>query len=153
MISFLQLFLLIAGYVVGLGAVSVIETLGFFGRTSPYFTQATIRAHRITKPLIWIGTFWVIAVSVWIYASVGQSPLDVTLFRAVHVHSILAIILVANGSWLSFWLSPRLLERERKGKADELLPRAWQWAIIASFFVSFTGWWGSLLLWCALIAL
>ncbi len=41
----------------GLGAVTVIDLHGFLGRTSSYWTEATIRTHKITKPLIWKGMF------------------------------------------------------------------------------------------------
>ncbi len=136
-----QLFLLIAGFIIGLGAVSVIETLGFLGQKSPYFTEATIRAHRVTKPLIWIGIAVVILASTWIY--IGQ-PYQVGML----LHAIIAVTMVINGSFLTFWVSPRLLKREREGRASELLPKEWKTAITVSFFISILGWWGGLLLWC-----
>lgn len=52
MIDGVGLFLFLAGFVIGLGAVSVIDVLGFLGRTSRYWTEATVRAHKVTKPLI-----------------------------------------------------------------------------------------------------
>jgi len=51
----LGLFLFIAGFIIGLGAVTVIDLHGFLGRKSSYWTEATIRTHKVTKPLIWIG--------------------------------------------------------------------------------------------------
>ncbi len=136
-----QLFLLFAGFIIGLGAVSVIETLGFLGQRSPYFTEATIRAHRVTKPLIWIGMILVILASAWIY--LGEPFVGV-----VQVHAVIAVVLVLNGSWLSFWLSPRLLKREREGRASELLPATWKFVTTISFCISIIGWWGGLILWC-----
>ena len=59
MSNLLGIFIVIAGYIVGLGAVTVIDILGFLGRKSSYWTEATIRAHKVTKPLIWIGIFLV----------------------------------------------------------------------------------------------
>ena len=50
------LFLFIAGFIIGLGAVTVIDLHGFMGRHSTYWTEATTRTHKITKPLIWMGT-------------------------------------------------------------------------------------------------
>jgi hypothetical protein len=47
------LFTSIMGYIVGLGAVTVIDLHGFLGRKSAYWTEATTRTHKITKPLIW----------------------------------------------------------------------------------------------------
>ena len=54
-LDIIGLFLFLAGYVLGLGAVTVIDIHGFLGRTSSYWTEATTRTHKITKPLIWIG--------------------------------------------------------------------------------------------------
>jgi hypothetical protein len=51
----LGLFLHLAGFVVGLGAVTVIDLHGFLGRKSSYWTEATTRTHKVTKPLIWLG--------------------------------------------------------------------------------------------------
>jgi len=52
----LFIFLTITGYIVGLGAVTVIDLHGFLGRTSSYWTEATTRTHKVTKPMIWMGT-------------------------------------------------------------------------------------------------
>ncbi|MFZ2523449.1 MAG: hypothetical protein WAW92_03625, partial [Minisyncoccia bacterium] len=54
-LDFIGLFLLIAGFVVGLGAVTVIDIHGFLGRKSQYWTEATTRTHKVTKPMIWVG--------------------------------------------------------------------------------------------------
>lgn len=59
---------------------------------------------------------------------------------------MILFVLIANGLFLSFWVSPRLLEREKQGKEMELLPENMQRAIFLSFVVSFLGWWGSLLI-------
>jgi hypothetical protein len=40
-----------------LGAVTVIDLHGFLGRKSSYWTEATTRTHKVTKPLIWAGLF------------------------------------------------------------------------------------------------
>lgn len=55
LLDFVGLFLLLAGFVIGLGAVTVIDVHGFLGRRSSYWSEATTRTHKITKPLIWIG--------------------------------------------------------------------------------------------------
>jgi hypothetical protein len=135
----LFIFLTIAGYIIGLGAVTVIDLHGFFGRTSAYWTEATTRTHKITKPLIWIGTMLALGAGLFWYYSVGF--LDVA-----KLHALVFTILIANGVFLSFSVSPFLLERERQGKQAELLPSSWQKKITASFLVSFAGWWGSLVL-------
>jgi len=147
-LSALQLFILMAGYIVGLGAVSVIETLGFLGRKSPYFTESTIRAHKVTKPLIWLGLVIGLIGAVWIYGSNAVSLFGENAYWPLQLHAVILVLMILNGSWLSFWLSPRLLAREREGRITELLPARWQLWTTLSFFVSIVTWWGSLVLWC-----
>jgi hypothetical protein len=133
------LFTSIMGYIVGLGAVTVIDLHGFLGRKSAYWTEATTRTHKITKPLIWIGISLVIIGGIIFYRN--NTFLNIPLFQ-----SLIAIILILNGLFLSFRVSPFLLEREAQNKSSELLPKSWQNKITVSFVVSFLGWWTSLLL-------
>ena len=49
-LDFIGLFIFIAGFIIGLGAVTVIDIHGFLGRKSAYWTEATIRTHKVTKP-------------------------------------------------------------------------------------------------------
>ena len=133
------IFLFIAGFIIGLGAVTVIDLHGFLGRTSSYWTEATIRTHKITKPLIWIGMFLAIIGGVITYRNIGFSGIAL-------VHTLIAIVLILNGCFLSFWVSPQLLKREKEGKAQEILPSNLQIKIAMSFVISFMGWWGSLFL-------
>jgi len=139
MLDFMGLFLFIAGFVVGLGAVTVIDLHGFLGRNSAYWTEATTRTHKVTKPLIWIGITLAIVGGAIFYSSVGFIGISLA-------HALIALALIANGWFLSFRVSPFLLAREREGKSAELLPLSWQNKITASFIVSFLGWWGALLL-------
>jgi predicted RND superfamily exporter protein len=128
-------FLIIIGFIIGLGAVTVIDIHGFLGRKSAYWTQATTRTHKITKPLIWIGTIlFVIGFSI-LYE--GQLLL---------IQSAIAVVMILNGIFLSFSVSPFLLKREKEGLDAELLPKFWQTKITASFIVSFLSWWGSVAL-------
>src|SRR4030067_1693774 len=138
-IDILGLFLFIAGFVIGMGAVTVIDLHGFLGRKSPYWTEATIRTHKVTKPLIWLGMFLAISGGVIFYSAAGFS-------RVALIHAILAIILILNGSFLSFYVSPQLLKREKEGKAREILHADLRTKIAMSFVVSITGWWRSLFL-------
>lgn len=133
----LGIFLTIAGFVIGLGAVTVIDLHGFLGRHSPYWTEATIRTHKVTKPLIWTGMALAIIGSIIVYREIG-------FLGYVPLQTLIAVALVLNGCFLSFWVSPRLLKRERQGKARELLPQSWQYAITVSFVVSFVGWWSEI---------
>ncbi len=132
----MPLFLTLAGFVIGLGAVTVIDLHGFFGRTSPYWTEATIRTHKITKPLIWLGIALVCLGLIWLRA-VSTFTIPTLLWYSIPV-------LIANGLFLTFWVSPRLIQRENEGRAQEILPQSWQTAITISFFISLAGWWGSL---------
>lgn len=126
-------FLIISGYIVGLGAVTVIDILGFLGRTSGYWTESTIRAHKVTKPLIWLGLF-LILIGSYFYKYLNPNLI------------YFYIVLILNGIFLSFYVSPILLEREKKGKIKEILPASLQNKIFVSFIISFLSWWGSLLL-------
>lgn len=139
MLEFLGVLLMIAGFIIGLGAVTVIDMHGFLGRTSPYWTEATIRTHKITKPLIWLGIVLAIIGGVMLYANVPFSGIPLW-------HAVIAFVLVLNGCFLSFVVSPFLLEREKEGRATELLPKELQTNITLSFIVSFVGWWGAVVL-------
>lgn len=138
-IDFIGLFVLLAGCIIGLGAVTVIDIHGFLGRKSAYWTEATIRTHKVTKPLIWTGI---------ILAIIG----GVIFYRAEHflgiplIHSIIAVVLLLNGCFLSFKVSPFLLQREKEGRSQEILPVSWQKKIMVGLIVSDIGWWGGLFL-------
>jgi hypothetical protein len=136
--EFLATFITFAGFVVGLGAVTVIDTLGFLGRKSPYWTETTIRAHKITKPLIWIGIS-LLAIGVFI-----SGVIDMTTTVVFATRLVIIAIMIANGSFLSFVISPELLKREKENRITELLPTDMQRKIILSFIVSFVSWWGML---------
>ena len=126
------IFLIISGYIIGLGAVTVIDILGFLGRKSSYWTEATIRAHKVTKPLIWIGIILVL--------------LGGILIQLPQYFFLIYFILILNGLFLSFYVSPILLNLEKKDKSKVLLPNSLQKKIILSFTISDLGWWGSLIL-------
>ncbi|MFZ5424616.1 MAG: hypothetical protein ACOZAO_02335 [Patescibacteria group bacterium] len=135
----ISLFILIGGYIVGLGAVTVIDTHGFLGRNSPYWTRATITAHKVTKPLIWLGTILALIGATLFYNLTG-------ITHVAYIHWGIFALLILNGCFLSFWISPKLLKQERDGRAEELLPTSMQISITLSFIISFFGWWGTLFL-------
>jgi hypothetical protein len=137
--SVLIIFITIAGFVVGLGAVIVIDWCGFLGRTSPYWSETTIRVHKVTKPLIWLGTLLIILGTSLMYRYTMITRAE-TLLRFAIIGAM-----VLNGCFLSFIVSPYLLRLEKEGRAKELLPKGLQIKIMVSFVVSFTSWWG--LLW------
>lgn len=133
------LFLFFAGFVIGLGAVTVIDIHGFLGRKSSYWTEATTRTHKVTKPMIWAGIMLAIIGGLMFYRA--QSFTGIPL-----VQSMIAFALILNGYFLSFKVSPFLLKREKEGMSGELLPASWQKKIIVSLIVSDVGWWGGLFL-------
>ena len=138
-LKLLGLYLHMAGFVIGLGAVTVIDLHGFLGRKSAYWTEATTRTHKVTKPLIWVGLFLAVLGGVMFHGHQGWSQILV-------VQAIIAVLLVLNGLFLSFWVSPFLLRREKEGRASELLPGSWQKGITIAFIISLVGWWGELFL-------
>lgn len=138
-LDFLGLFVFLAGFVVGLGAVTVIDILGFLGRKSSYWTETTTRAHKVTKPMIWLGIGLATMGGLIFYRNVG-------LEGVVLIHLLVLLGLVVNGLFLSFSVSPFLLQREREGRQAELLPQSWQNKIMISLIISDLGWWGSLAL-------
>jgi hypothetical protein len=139
LLDILGLFVCIAGFVLGLGAVTVIDLHGFLGRKSAYWTEATTRTHKVTKPLIWAGITLALVGGSILYRAETQSVIPL-------IQLGISVLLIVNGIFLSFWVSPFLLAREKEGRAQELLPNAWQQRIVISFIISFLGWWSALLL-------
>ena len=122
-----------AGIIIGLGAVIVIDVMGFFSRKDKMKTQDTISAHHTTKPLIWIGT--IIVLMTWILILMRN---DFILSFIEIWKSILLGIMILNGSFLSFHIFPRL--NKLIGK-KVLLPRGLQIKIAISLIISFISWW------------
>lgn len=138
-LDFLGLFIFLAGFIIGLGAVTVIDLHGFLGRKSSYWTEATTRTHKVTKPMIWAGIFLAIIGGLIFYRNEPFTGIPL-------VHAIIAIVLILNGYFLSFKVSPFLLQREKEGNSGKLLPRSWQNKIMISLLISDTGWWAGLCL-------
>jgi hypothetical protein len=138
-LDFFGLFLMLSGFVVGLGAVTVVDIQGFLGRKSRYWTEAATRTHKVTKPLIWLGiTLGTIGGCIF-YRNYG--------LRGIPLAQLcLAGMLLLNGCFLSFKVSPFLLQREKENRSGEPIPFSWQWKIAVSLVVSDIGWWGNLFL-------
>lgn len=133
-LDFIGIYMLFAGFVVGLGSVTVIDLHGFLARKSRYWTKATTQTHKVTKPLIWIGIILAVVGAIVSYRSYPFSSV-------IASQAIIAFILILNGLFLSFGVSPFLIQREKENKSGELLPKNWQTKITLSFIVSFLGWW------------
>ena len=138
-LDFIGLFIFISGFIIGLGAVIVIDIHGFLGRKSNYWTEATTRTHKVTKPLIWIGIFLVIIGGIILYRNEPFSGIP-------FYHALIASVLILNGLFLSFYVSPFLLARERECRQAELLPDSLQKKIVISLVLSDLGWWVGLFL-------
>jgi hypothetical protein len=136
-LDFIGLFICISGFIIGLGAVTVIDIHGFLGRKSAYWTEATIRTHKVTKPLIWVGIFLAMFGGAILYHTEYFSGIPL-------YHASIACVLILNGTFLSFYVSPFLLKKEREGKEADLLPKSFQNKIIISLVISDIGWWGGL---------
>lgn len=134
-------FLLLAGLIVGLGAVTVIDLHGWLGRTSGYWTLATTRTHKVTKPLIWLGIILAIIGGVGVFGGENFQENGIAQYLLIN-----AVVLLLNGCYLSFVISPLMLKREKQGKDTEVLPKAWQYRIAASMVVSFIAWWSAVLM-------
>lgn len=139
LLNHIGLFMFLAGFVIGLGAVTVIDIHGFLGRKSSYWTEATTRTHKVTKPMIWAGISLAILGGSILYRheSLAGIPL---------MHALIALVLILNGYFLSYKVSPYLLKREKEGNAGVLLPISWQKKIAVGLVVSDLGWWGGLVL-------
>lgn len=138
-LDFLGLFIFISGFIIGLGAVTVIDIHGFLGRKSSYWTEATTRTHKVTKPMIWVGITLAIIGGLIFYRN--------SVFAGIPMlHAFMALGLVTNGYFLSFKVSPFMLKREKEGRSGELLPYSWQKKIIASLILSDILWWGGVIL-------
>lgn len=133
------LFVHLAGFIIGLGAVTVIDWHGFMAQRSGYWTESTIRAHKVTKPLIWVGLLLAVGSGALLYRPYG--PWELSSLQAV-----LAPLLILNGVYLTFVISPALLKREKEGHAAVILPKRMQNQITLSFLFSFFGWWISVAL-------
>ena len=130
------LFFHFVGIIIGLGAVTVIDTMGFFSKRDNKKTQDTISAHHTTKPLIWIGTIIVLITWIWILIQDGFGFIQ-------NIKSFLLIIMILNGSFLSFYVSPRLDKLIGK---KVILPKTLQTKITISFIISFVSWWSFVIL-------
>lgn len=137
--DFIGLFLLLAGFIIGLGAVTVIDIHGLLGRKSKYWTEATTRTHKVTKPLIWLGITLALVGGFVFYRDSSLSGIPL-------IHLLISLGLILNGLFLSFGVSPYLLKREKEGHSSELIPKVWQNKIAFSLILSDLMWWGALAL-------
>lgn len=126
----------IIGLIIGLGAVMVIDVLGFLGRNSKQWTKTTIEAHYVTKPLIWIGT--ILIFFSWIFIVIGRDFSGIVLLK-----SVILFFMVLNGVFLSFYVSPRLTKLRGK---NVLLPKELKLKIMFSMILSDIFWWSFVIL-------
>ncbi len=133
---FIPVVITLIGFVVGLGAVTVIDIHGVLGKSSAYWRAAAVRTHKVTMPLIWIGS---VLVGLGYLLSAGHGI-------AISPLGYIYAVLILNGCFLSFVISPKLIANEKAGKPEAELPNSWQRLIIISTIISFLGWWPSLII-------
>lgn len=123
------------GFIVGLGAVIVIDICGALGTRWTYWTQTAIRVHKVTKPLIWTGMVLLVVGYgfMWRGAVLRYDELVLSV-------GIMAIM-VGNGLFLSGVVSPRLYALERAKQDTHVLPTSLQIKIGISFIISVCSWW------------
>lgn len=143
-LDWLGFFAMLAGLILGLGSVSVIDLLGLRGVRSAYWTETAIRASKATTPLTWAGVGVFLAGSLVLYRETGFS--GVATFQ-----ELLLLIIIVNGLWLTFRISPKVAAFEGTGKT---LPAKLQRRVIGHFGVSFVAWWGiaGLTAWYAVVS-
>ena len=134
--NFIILFFHLVGIIIGLGAVTVIDTMGFLARKSKYWVQVTIKAHHVTKPLIWVGT--ILVTLTWALMLVLFDNLEFYIIK-----SIIIFVLILNGIFLSFYVSKEVDKLKDRSK---LFPKSLQWKTMSSMLISFIFWWGFVLL-------
>lgn len=134
-ISAVGIFLIFAGLIIGLGSVTVLDIHGYLARYSPYWTLTIVRAHKVIKPLIWVGMF------LHLFGTILLNAFLPALFPWIVFQYVVIGILLINGVFLSFFISPMLILREKEGKSGEVLPKNIQHSVLASFLLSFFGWW------------
>ncbi len=120
-----------AGIIIGLGAVTVVDTMGMLSRNSRKWTQITVDAHHVTKPLIWLGIgiialTWVIKMHLGVFNTIAYWKTG------------LLALMVLNGCFLSFYVSPYLDSLRGTGK---LVSDRMKMKITTSAVVSFLSWW------------
>lgn len=133
-LDIIGLFLLIAGLIIGLGAVTVIDMLGVLGKKSHYWSEVAIMAHPVTKALIWFGIFVGLLGALIFYRNNGFS--GVVTFQA-----LIFIPLVLNGLYLSLRISPALEKLTDKFNKRIIIPPKLQKKIAVSMIISVLTWW------------
>lgn len=136
--DFIGLFLYLAGLIIGLGAVTVIEIHSFLARKSTYWIDATTRTHKVTKPLIWLGFFIALFGAVIFYRNIEN-------INIILPQLIILIPLVLNGLYLTLVISPLMLKKEEKHDTS-LVPKNLQTKITISFIISTLTWWVQVML-------
>jgi hypothetical protein len=89
--------------------------------------------------MIWVGITLVVVGGILFFRNEPFNGIPIYL-------AIIAFVLILNGLFLSFRVSPYLLLRENEGRASEILPDVWQKKIMVSLVFSDIGWWSGLAL-------
>lgn len=140
MLHFLPLLFIIAGFVVGLGSVTVMDVQGFLARDSVYWSDTVIRTHRVAKPMSWAGMILLFLGSVSLYTGF---TLAIQLF--------LIILLIVNNLFLSLAASPFFIRHEKGSESNKPISSDWVWRMVLNFLLASVAWWGSVFLFIVFI--
>jgi len=132
--------------IIGLGSVTVIDMLGVLGKKSSYWTEVAIKAHPVTKAMIWLGIFVGILGAMIFFRDNGIN--GVVTFQA-----IIFIPLILNGLYLSLRISPALEKLAEKSAKKITIPPKLQLKIAVSMVFSVVTWWSEVffLVWYLLL--
>lgn len=128
------LFLVLAGLVLGLGSVAVIDVLGVLSLRKPKYFDLTVTLSRITKWITWAGVLFIIAGSSLLYHESGST--GVATFQ-----NLFLLLIIINALVMTFKLSPDLYKLQAARKTGAI-PRNIKVRTAIHFTVSFISWWG-----------
>ncbi len=126
--NLLVIFFHFAGIIIGLGAVTIIDTFGLFYKDSKKKIQLIKNANQITTPLVLVG--FALMILTWIFLYSGSL---VSIYK-----SALMLILLANGTFLYFYLNPRI-NKLPKGRTQ--IPKKLVNKMRLNRAISFIAWW------------
>ena len=129
---------MLVGFVIGLGGVTVIDSLCLLGMRSGYWTQAVIRTHKVVQPIV--------AIALLLKFLGEYLTLQKTHDLRYQTLLFIDILIFLNALFLMFYASPYLQARERAGLSEKILPLRFQVRMAACFTLSFLCWWYSLYL-------
>lgn len=133
-IIFTLLGISLLGLIISLGAVTLLDLFGFWGIHSAKWRERVKKNQQLFRFSIWSGIIiHVLSTLILFQLSNDQIILFLELF-------IFASIIITT-SWVSFFVKPRIKERERRGLKSPTIPPLWIKYTVVSFVLTFLAWW------------